>query len=295
MNPDRALIRRLALVGGIVSALLAGAAPAVAHACDCAPWLDVKAPADEAVHPSNGLLIIESSCGGAPEDLEVRVDGREAMLVVEHHRMVGAGYRIIPEPDPGAVVELRGCPGFASCDEADEVWGTASDEELPWGAIDMSFTVGEPDTVAPRPPTMEALDYQVEDYEDFCFGNEAGTARQWSIEIDGQADEPVLYHVSLGPEGSDDPTRTRKVVLESEADLELTLRRFQEDAGRDVCATVRTFDLTGNEADPVRSCVELARNETLDGSCACSVDGGTRGWAGAAMLLLLGGWSRRRR
>ena len=296
MNRSSALVRRIALLGGLGAALAALAIPDTARACSCEPWVDIQAPLDGSTHPSNGLLVIDAQCGGDPATLKVFVDGQPASLLPEHNRMVGLGYEISPEPEPGAVVEIIGCPGYASCDEAREVGGVNDEDELPFGAVEMSFTVGERDETAPVAPVMGGLDYVLEDVEEFC-SYEGGTrpAREWSFTLDGQTDEPVLYHVTLGPAGSDDPTRTRRVVLDGDDDLELTLRRFAEDAGHEVCATVRTFDLTGNEADSVSTCAELGRRETLqDEGCACSAGGPPGGMGGAALMLLLGGWARRR-
>ncbi|MCA9709446.1 MAG: hypothetical protein KDK70_26635 [Myxococcales bacterium] len=297
LRPSLAALRRLGWLGGLAVALGAAAAPRVAAACSCEPTLRVQAPQDGDTLPSNGLLLIEAECGGDPGAFEVYVDGEQARLVYEPHRMLGLGYRIDPEPEPGAEVQLFGCPGFSDCDEARAEYGAES--ELPYGWIELSFTVGERDATAPAPPALQGLDYVVDEVEDFCgLDPDPRPAREWSLTIDGRADEPVLYHVSVGPAG-DEPTRTRQLALDGDADLEIVLRRFAEDAGHDVCATVRTFDLTGNEADAVATCTELDRWDTLEPQgCACSARGGAgAGGQGAAlvMVLLLGGWARRRR
>lgn len=293
--------RRLALLGAVGAALGAWALPAPADACSCAPWLEVRAPAEDGVLPSNGLLVIDAECGAQATDLEVYVDGQRAHLVPDNQRMLGLGHEILPAPEPGAVVEVIGCPGFASCDEArDEARDggePVDDDAPPFGSIALAFTVGDHDQTAPTPPALGGLDYLLADVEEPCsFEGTTRPAREWSVPIDGRADEPVLYHVSVGPTDGGEPTRTRRMVLEGEEDLELTLLRFAEDAGHDVCATVRTFDLTGNEADPVRTCTQLGRRETLTApGCACAAGGGGSGWAGAGLLLLWGGAMRRRR
>lgn len=305
MTHRRAVLARFAFAAGMGSASFAS--PARADVCDCAPSLQVQAPADQGVLPDNGLVVIEAECGADPTDLAVYVDGQRAQLVPERGRMIGAGHRILPEPEVGAFVEIYGCAHPSEdgdrdgdqddCDPtpapADLVDGDPPSPE--W--IEWTFTVGERDQIAPLPPVLGGLDYLRADITDGCdLEDTPRAAREWSLPVNGQADEPVLYHVSVGPAGASEPTRTRRVVLEGDADLELTLLRFAEDAGHDVCATVRTFDLTGNEADPVQACTQLGRRETLAATgCACTVDAGPRGWTGAGLLVLLGLVARRRR
>ncbi|MEM9463459.1 MAG: hypothetical protein AAGF11_55475, partial [Myxococcota bacterium] len=264
MTHRHAVLARFALVAGVAGVgSMSFAKPARAEVCDCAPSLQVRAPADEGVLPDNGLVVIEAECGADPTDLEVYVDGQRAHLVPERGRMVGTGHRILPEPEEGAFVEIYGCAHPSGdgdenadeddCDPTPAPADLLDDDATSPGRIEWTFTVGERDEIAPLPPVLGGLDYLRADITDGCdLEDTPRAAREWSLPVDGQADEPVLYPVSVGPAGAREPTRTRRVVLEGDADLELTLLRFTEDAGHDVCATVRTFDLTGNEADPVQ-------------------------------------------
>jgi MYXO-CTERM domain-containing protein len=285
-------LRRVALLGGLAAAgLVVWALPAVARACSCDASVTILAPADGATAPANALVLLTSFCGGSPDELEVLVDGVPASLGIDPERAAGLGFRIVPEPAPGALVEIAGCPGWESCEQALEQTGQEA-----WNKVELSFTATERDEQAPAAPVIQGLDYVIAEGE-CSYEEPPRPARDWSFTVDGQAEEqPLVYHLSLGPTGGSEPTESWYVALDGEEDAERTLRRFQEDAGSEVCLTVRTFDLAGNEAEAASSCQELARRETLDGEgCACSSDGGRHGWSAAMLLVIAGAWSRRRR
>lgn len=147
------------------------------------------APAHDATVPANALVLMSSFCGGGPSDLEVLVDGVPASLVVATERTAGVGFQIVPEPAPGALVEIEGCPGWESCDEA-----VAQTGQDPWEKIERSFTVAERDEQAPASPVVRGLDYVIEEADDSYCGSEEGPqpSRQWSFTVDGQADEQPL-------------------------------------------------------------------------------------------------------
>ncbi|MCY1060829.1 MYXO-CTERM sorting domain-containing protein [Nannocystis sp. SCPEA4] len=251
--------------------------------------MTIDAPLDGDLAPTNALVWMSTSgdCGGDPESIHVRVDGEPATLVAVPDGPPGRVFRIEPEPGIGAVIQLEGCPGYASCEEAgDDVYGR----------VDVSFTAGGRDEQAPAAPLLRDLDYVIEDVmPGACDESKTEPAREWSFVVDGQAAEaPLIYHVSVGPKDGDRPTTSRHVAADGAADLALALLRREEDAGSEVCVTVRTFDLAGNEAAAASSCRELDQNETLDGDgCACSSGSGGSGWS--AVWLLLGAWSLRRR
>ncbi len=293
MKTAFASFRRLAVVAGMGAAAWAGAMPSTAQACSCFPYVDVQWPAAGQDVAANDLIVLQTSCGGSSSDLVVLVDGEPAALVADEDRMGGMGFVITPEPAVGATVEIEGCPGYASCEQAAELGLPAAER------IELSFVVGERDDAEPQPPVLAALSYTIEEaWIGGCGDDESyEPAREWSFVIDGQEPaESVIYQVELGP-ADGDPTRTRRFTVDGQAQLDLTLQRLEEDAGSTVCATVRTFDMAGNEANTVSSCQALDRDETLDGmqGCTCSAEQGARGAWGAALLLLLGGWSRRRR
>lgn len=263
----------------LATAALAWALPAPAHACSCSSGVSLAAPAPGGVLPANGLLVLHAFCGGDPDALEVLVDGMPASLVPEGERMAGLGHRIVPAPALGATVQLTGC-GAAEC----------LDEPL-----DVSLTVISADDEPPPAPVLGELGYVVEQaYEDECSGETTKPARDWTVTIDGNAIEPLVYVLTL--QGGGGPAQvTHAVALDGGEVLERTIRRFEEDAGSSVCMTVQAFDLAGNAAPEVSTCEELERRDTLDGDgCACS-SGGARGWPGALLLGLVGAWSRRRR
>jgi MYXO-CTERM domain-containing protein len=287
-------LRRAASIGALAATFVAAwAAPDLARACSCEAYVGIQGLADGATIPANALLVMVAACGGAVEDLHVLVDGQPAALAADSERMAGLGLRIEPEPAPGALVELEGCPGWASCEQAVETLG-----QEPGTKVELSLTVGERDETAPAAPALRDFDFVLEDeaFPDDCSDTPPRPARDWSFTIDGQSEEsPMVYHLSLGPSGSA-PTESFAVTQDGQAELERTLRRYEEDAGSDVCIRVRAFDIAGNEAEPVSACQELARRETLDEEgCACRASGERHAWGGAAMLVLLGAWSRRRR
>ncbi|MBZ5708461.1 MYXO-CTERM sorting domain-containing protein [Nannocystis pusilla] len=248
--------------------------------------MTIDAPLAGDVAPANALVWMSTAknCGGDPESIHVRVDGEPATLVAVPDGPPGLAFRIEPEPSVGAVVQLEGCPGYASCEEAgDDVYGK----------VDVSFTAGVRDEKAPAAPLLHDFDYVIEDVmPGACDSSRTEPAREWSFVVDGQAAEaPLIYHVTVGPKDGDEPTTSRHVAADGAADLALALLRREEDAGSEVCVTVRTFDLAGNEAEAARACRELGRNETLEQGCACSSGGS--GWS--AVWLLVGAWSLRRR
>lgn len=255
----------------LATAALTWAVPAPAHACSCFGGVSLTAPAPGGMLPANGLLVLHAFCGGDPDALEVLVDGVPASLARDGERMAGLGHRIVPEPTPGAVVQIMG------------------------DDIDASLTVTAADDQPPLAPVLRDLGYVIEQaYEEECSDEHTKPARDWTVTIDGGASEPVVYVLTL--EGGGGPAKvTHVVTLDGNEDLERTIRRFEEDAGSTVCMTVQTFDLAGNAAQEVSTCEELERRDTLDGDgCACT-SGGSRGWPGALLLVLVGAWSRRRR
>jgi len=273
----------LSYLGLAALALTAWVAPSTARACSCYATVDLAWPTENAEFPANGLIVLDSFCGGSLDDVTVWVDGVEASLVSDPDRMGGHGLTIVPEPAVGALVELE---------FVDPEFGGKPGEGLQY-----SFEVGARDDLGPAAPTLGELDYVIEEVEGgSCGPIETSSARDWSLSIDGQAEEEtVVYLVTLGPEGDDGLGTTRRLVGGQE-DLELTIRRFEEDAGSNVCARVRTFDMAGNEAPIVSTCQELGRRETLDREgCACSADPSPHGFMGAGLLLLMGGVARRRR
>lgn len=120
-------------------------------------------------------------------------------------------------------------------------------------------------------------------------------SREWSFTIDGRASDEVVLGLELVGGGGN--AETRFVVGWDGANaIDMTMRRIEEDAGSDVCLTVRTFDLAGNEAEPVRVCQMLEALETLErDGCACASGGARVGWVGALGVVLVGAWGRRRR
>ncbi|MCH9680751.1 MAG: hypothetical protein K0V04_04885 [Deltaproteobacteria bacterium] len=286
-------LRRLALLSGLSAAAFVWALPAVASACSCFPYVEMQSPADGDTVAVNELLVMNVSCGGSASDLEVLVDGQPVALLRDETRMAGHGYAIVPPPPVGAFVEIEGCPGYDSCDQAR---GLGIDD--PSERVALSFTVGEADDLTPMPPALLDLRHDIDDvWVGNCGDDETETGRKWQFTVDGrEPQEPVLYHIEVGPVGGE-PTTTRRFSAQADEDLELALTRLQEDAGSDVCVTVRTFDMAGNEAPSVSTCETLANDDTLDATagCSCSADGDRRGMLGTGLLLVLGGWLRRRR
>lgn len=277
--------RRLTLLAGTATlGLLAWVAPSAAQACSCFPSVDIDWPVDGATTPANGRLLMRSFCGGDPQHFNVIVDGDEASLRLDDAMSGGTGleaYRIEPQPQPGATVEISGCP-------EEGCLGFTDDTQL-------SFTVGAADLQAPSAPGLGPLSFELEDVELFDCGEldqEIQRARDWEVDIEASADamgQALLYVVSLGPEGGGEPTTAQKLALDGSQDITAIVRRFEEDAGSNVCAEVRTFDMAGNEAEPVEVCRNLEQDDTLDGGqgCVCSASDGSRGWSAAGLLALL--------
>lgn len=274
MPRSRALRPLLVLVPSAI-ALLTVAWSQPARACTCVPTVWIEWPTGGSVMAANDLLLVRSSCDGELDELQVTLNGQPASLVASD-RLLGQGVAISPEPSPGTTVRIENADG----------------------EVELEVVVGGRDEVAPAAPELLALDHVLvpEAYQgsDCASSPEPVPARDWTLELEGQAaDEDLLYHVTLGPEGSDGEVRT--AVATGMEEVLVTLRRFEEDAGKNVCATVRTFDMAGNEGEEVQTCYALDRRDTLDGGCACSTGSDRSGWAGAGLMLLLGGWARRRR
>ena len=253
-----------------------------ARACSCAPWVDVLWPREGSMVPADHLVVLDVGCGGAADQLHVEVDGQAAMLVADEERLAGLGHAIVPRPPVGTLVEITGCPGWASCDEA-----PAPGEAEPAGRIVLAFHVAPPDETLPAAPQLGDLDY-VEVEAPLPGGcDQTRPARDWSFHIDGQAPGRArLYLVELGPAGAE-TTRAVRVAIDGGTRLPVVVRRFEDDASSEICATVRTFDLAGHEAPTVETCRRLAADETLAPvDRGCSVGAAPRTMAGAALLLL---------
>ncbi|MBL4687568.1 MAG: hypothetical protein JKY37_23435 [Nannocystaceae bacterium] len=276
-----------ALCFGLAATVLALTTPSVAQACSCGAVAALLWPADGVTVPPNTLVVAESDCErllAFGHQLSVWVDGVEAALVDSSADGASHSHGLVIEPTPveGAEVQVSNCGTQQQC--AESTWPLAR-----W----VSFTIGAADNVPPVVPSVSSLAYDLVTAPLEC-GENPTPARDWSVGIEGSA-EPLLYEVSVGPQGEEPSVRVAYVEAGDE-DLEIVVRRLAEDAGSDVCATVRVFDMAGNEAESASSCHELAQDETLkDSGCACSTSGsrgGSRvGWTG----LLLGLWAFRRR
>ena len=283
----RSRTRRAALVTIAAAGLLA--LPATASACSCFYYGSLVWPQDGGTLPANGSLVFSASCSATffadATTFEAWVDGQPATLVADDPSvMTGVGFKLDPAPAPGATVELSNCGPEPDCaDEADPESGLQF----------VTFTVGEPDTTPPAAPLLAPIDYEIVEVPLEC-GENPTPARDWSVRIDGDgpADEPRVYIVDLAPEDDDDPTVAHTFAMGGDT-VDLVIQRLTEDAGEEVCATVRTFDLAGNEADPVSSCRKLRRGETL--GCACTASDDAGGPTGLLALFGLVALARRRR
>lgn len=233
--------------------------PAVANACSCFNEEVLLWPQGGELADNQAILLENQGCGthlgsGPAQEHAAFVDGLKVDLVPIEGR---PGYTLDPMPEVGTTVTIARCGYEPEC-ELDMVAADAR-----W-----DLTIVDAASDGPAKPDIGELDYELAEFDDCGFGTIK--ARDWTIEVTPDDGEPRLHEIKIGPEGEE---TTRFVFTRSDEQLEYTLRRTEEDAGKNVCATVRTYDMAGNESSAASSCYELGQRETLDrAGCSCAAD-----------------------
>ena len=246
-----------------IAALATWLTPTAADACSCYLGEVLLWPQGGELAENEAILLGQdlSDCGKEQVDpwetsaIEhgAFVDGQAVELVELDDR---PGFALEPAPSVGSTVTIARC-GYDNipCD-LDTV-----DPEARWDLTVVAAVDG-----GPAAPTLANLDYELAEFENCGAG--IVKARDWTIDLTPDSDKPRMHEIRIGPEGEQ---TQRYVFTESTEVVEYTIRRTEEDAGKTVCATVRTFDMAGNESPEVSSCDELGRYETLDrAGCACT-------------------------
>lgn len=242
-----------------VAAVGAWLTPSVAHACSCFNEETLRWPLGGELAQNEAILLENQGCGtslgvGPVQEHAAFVDGQQVELVPVAGR---PGYTLDPVPEVGTTVTLARCGFEQECD-----LDTVSDDAR-W-----ELTIVDAVDGGPSAPSLGELDYDLTEFDDCGFGTIK--ARDWTIAVTPDDDEPRLVEILVGPAG--DESR-RFVFTTSTASLGVTIRRTEEDAGKNVCATVRSYDMAGNQSTEASSCYELGQRETLDGGgCSCSAD-----------------------
>lgn len=241
----------------ISAPLLAGVlalAPRAAEATSCLPTIDALAPADGEVLPVDARPLASSSCGVDLSGWQVTVDGEPGALFVQSpdfgYGMLSS-IGIAPAPSEGAVVELVGC--------SQGCWDGADED------IVRSYVVGASDRDAPEAPVLLDLTHtdEIITQLDWATGEEIPLAvRRWSLSFEPPVlDEPVAWEIEVGPRTTSHPSRTAR-IMEDTDDL-VVLTRTESDAGLEVCAVARAVDLAGNASAVRELCVEVGEGELL--------------------------------
>lgn len=251
--------------------------PAPAQACSCDEQESLLWPQGDELPADAGIVLERNGCGrsvvtGSTWSFRAFVDDQPVALepALDHARLM-----LEPAPEPGARVTLVRCPNGGDQCELEEVPEQARFE----------LEVTDPESATIAPPVLRPLDYELLDATTPCSGE--FPVRDWHVRFAPDRATPRLYRISVGPEG--DETVVDEFSSSSE-ELDVVVRRLDEDAGQRVCATVQSFDMRGVEAESVSECYELAEDETLDGSgqgCACSTDYESR--PASSLWTLLGG------
>lgn len=235
-------------------------APAQAQACSCETQESLLWPQGDELPADAGIVLESNGCGrfvvtGGAWSFRAFVDDQPVALepALDHARLM-----LEPAPEPGAHVTLVRCPNGGDQCELEDVPAD--------GRIELEVT--DPESSAIDAPQLRPLDYELLDATTPCSGD--FPVRDWHVRFVPDRAAPRLYRISVGPEG--DETVVDEFASSSE-ELDVVVRRLDEDAGQRVCATVQSFDMRGVEAASVTECYALAEDETLDGSgqgCACS-------------------------
>ena len=239
--------------------------PAIASACSCFVQEALLWPKSGDLAEDEAVLLRyegetpEDPCGGsllssAANEHRAFVDGTEVDLTPLEDR---PGFALDPAPAVGATVTLVRCGyGEEACDP---------DTVSPDARWDL--TVVEAAAEGPSAPTVGDVGYELVEYDN-C--GETVKARDWTIDVTPDDAEPRVHEILIGPAGEES---RRFVFTASDEPLEYTIRRKEEDAGKNVCATVRSYDMAGNQSSEASSCYELGQRETLDrAGCSCAAD-----------------------
>jgi len=252
--------RAASLLAFSVVAVGAWLTPAVAEACSCFTDEVLLWPQDGSLAEDEALLLQIQGCGtslgsGDAQEHVAFVDGNRVELASVDGR---PGYTIEPMPEVGTTVTIARCGYELEC-------------ELDMVEPDNRFDITIVDAASggePADPAVTELDYELAELDDCGFGTIK--ARDWTFELTPDSGEPRVHEITLG---SEDDLRPAYRFTESSEPVEYVFRRTEEDAGKTVCATVRSYDMAGNQSSEVSTCYELGRRETLDrAGCSCAAD-----------------------
>lgn len=264
-------IMRLALACSVAGTLTALAlVPQAAHANSCIPTVGQMIPEDGQPMAANARALAEGDCGIDTTGWVVDVDGDPSDLKVNAAEFPGSFTTIWVEPPPesGSVVEIFGC-----------IEGCVGDD--PEYDLTRIYDIQDDDLSAPEAPSLYDLSFEDEIVEQWNWDSddpepELVAVRHWTLRyMRPSFAQPLVWEIEIGPAGS--TTDMARIMLDNAESL--VVDRYVADAGEQVCATVRAYDLANNISEDSVVCVQVGDDQDLP-EVPGSGDGGSSGDGG---------------